>query len=151
MKPTLRILSLLAACGMAMPALASDCAITIASDDKMQFDIKNVVVPKTCRQYTMTLTHVGKMSKATMGHNLVLSTTADANAVAADGLMAGMAADYVKPHDPRVIGYTKMIGGGETTSVTFDVAKLQPGTEYTYLCSFPGHSFIMRGTLKLGS
>ncbi|KAB0586665.1 plastocyanin/azurin family copper-binding protein [Comamonas kerstersii] len=69
---------------MAMPALASDCAITIASDDKMQFDIKNVVVPKTCRQYTMTLTHVGKMSKATMGHNLVLSTTADANAVAAD-------------------------------------------------------------------
>lgn len=84
MKPTLRILSLLAACGMAMPALASDCAITIASDDKMQFDIKNVVVPKTCRQYTMTLTHVGKMSKATMGHNLVLSTTANANAVAAD-------------------------------------------------------------------
>ncbi|HBW62345.1 MAG TPA: hypothetical protein DEF75_08125 [Comamonas kerstersii] len=84
MKPTLRILSLLAACGMAMPALASDCAITIASDDKMQFDIKNVVVPKTCRQYTMTLAHVGKMSKATMGHNLVLRTTADANAVAAD-------------------------------------------------------------------
>ena len=84
MKPTLRILSLLAVSNCILSSLASDCAITIASDDKMQFDIKNVVVPKTCRQYTMTLTHVGKMSKATMGHNLVLSTTADANAVAAD-------------------------------------------------------------------
>lgn len=151
MKKTLLTLSLLATCGMATPAMASDCAITIAGDDKMQFDIKSVVVPRSCTQYTMTLQHVGKMSRATMGHNIVLSTTADANAVAADSLKAGLAAEYVQPNDPRVIGYTKMIGGGETAAFTFDVSRLQPGTEYTYLCSFPGHSFIMRGTLKLGS
>ncbi len=80
----------------------------------------------------MTLKHTGKMPKSSMGHNIVLATTtADANAAAADGMKAGMAADYVKPGDSRVIGYSKMIGGGETTTFDFEVAKLKPGTEYT--------------------
>lgn len=151
MKKTLMTLAVLAAGVMATPAMAADCAITIEGNDQMQFNIKNVEVPKSCTKYTMTLKHTGKMPRSSMGHNIVLSTTADANAVAADGMKAGMAADYVKPGDSRVIGYSKMIGGGETTTFDFDVAKLKAGTEYTYLCSFPGHSFIMRGVLKLGS
>ena len=151
MKKTLMTLAVLAAGVMATPAMAADCAITIEGNDQMQFNIKNVEVPKSCTKYTMTLRHTGKMPKSSMGHNIVLTTTADANAAAADGMKAGMAADYVKPGDSRVIGYSKMIGGGETTTFDFDVAKLKAGTEYTYLCSFPGHSFIMRGVLKLGS
>lgn len=150
-KKTLMTLAVLAAGVMATPAMAADCAITIEGNDQMQFNIKNVEVPKSCTKYTMTLRHTGKMPKSSMGHNIVLTTTADANAAAADGMKAGMAADYVKPGDSRVIGYSKMIGGGETTTFDFDVAKLKAGTEYTYLCSFPGHSFIMRGVLKLGS
>lgn len=150
-KKTLMTLAVLAAGVMATPAMAADCAITIEGNDQMQFNIKNVEVPKSCTKYTMTLKHTGKMPKSSMGHNIVLTTTADANAAAADGMKAGMAADYVKPGDSRVIGYSKMIGGGETTTFDFDVAKLKAGTEYTYLCSFPGHSFIMRGVLKLGS
>ena len=144
-------LAMLAAGAVAAPAMAADCAITIEGNDQMQFNIKKVEVPKSCTTYTMTLKHIGKMPRTSMGHNIVLSTSADANAVAADGMKAGMAADYVKPGDGRVVGYSKMIGGGETTSFDIDVSKLQPGTEYTYLCSFPGHSFIMRGVLKLGS
>ena len=151
MKKTLMTLAVLAAGVMATPAMAADCAITIEGNDQMQFNIKNVEVPNSCTKYTMTLKHTGKMPKSSMGHNIVLTTTADANAAAADGMKAGMAADYVKPGDSRVIGYSKMIGGGETTTFDFDVAKLKAGTEYTYLCSFPGHSFIMRGVLKLGS
>ena len=144
-------LAVMAAGVMAAPAMAADCAITIEGNDQMQFNIKQVEVPKSCTTYTMTLKHTGKMPKSSMGHNIVLTTTADANAAAADGMKAGMAADYVKPGDSRVIGYSKMIGGGETTTFEFEVTKLKPGTEYTYLCSFPGHSFIMRGVLKLGS
>lgn len=151
MKKTLMTLAVLAAGVMATPTMAADCAITIEGNDQMQFNIKNVEVPKSCTKYTMTLRHTGKMPKSSMGHNIVLTTTADANAAAADGMKAGMAADYVKPGDSRVIGYSKMIGGGETTTFEFEVTKLKPGTEYTYLCSFPGHSFIMRGVLKLGS
>ena len=150
-KKTWITLAVMAAGGMAAPAMAADCAITIEGNDQMQFNIKQVEVPKSCTKYTMTLKHTGKMPKSSMGHNIVLTTTADANAAAADGMKAGMAADYVKPGDSRVIGYSKMIGGGETTTFDFEVANLKPGTEYTYLCSFPGHSFIMRGVLKLGS
>lgn len=151
MKKTGLIWALLAASAAATPAIAADCAITIEGNDQMQFNIKQVQVPKSCTKFAMTLKHTGKMPLSTMGHNIVLTTTADANAAAADGLKAGLSADYVQPGDRRVIAYSKMIGGGQVTTFDFEVAKLQPGTEYTYLCSFPGHSFIMRGTLKLGS
>ena len=45
--------------------------------------------------------------------------------------------------------HTKIIGGGESDSVTFPVAKLAAADSYTFFCSFPGHSSIMKGTLKL--
>lgn len=150
-KKTLMTLTVLAAGALATPAMAADCAITIEGNDQMLFNIKSVEVPKACTKYTMTLKHTGKMPKSSMGHNIVLTTTADANAAAADGMKAGAAAEYVKPGDTRVIAFSKVIGGGESTTFDFDVSKLKAGTEYTYLCSFPGHSFIMRGVLKLGS
>ena len=151
MKKTLTTLALLAVGSFAAPAMAADCAITVEGNDQMQFNVKNIEVPKSCKTYTINLKHTGKMPKASMGHNVVLTTTADATAAAADGMKAGAAADYVKEGDPRVLAYTKVIGGGESTSVTFDVAKLKAGTDYTYFCSFPGHSFIMKGSLKLGA
>lgn len=150
-KKFLMSLAMLAAGALTSPAMAADCAITIGGNDQMLFDVKNVEVPKSCTKYTMTLVHTGKMPKSSMGHNIVISTTADANAVAADGMKAGATNEYVKPGDPRVIGFSKVIGGGESTTFDVDVSKLKPGVEYTYLCSFPGHSFLMRGVLKLGS
>ena len=151
MKKTLMALALLAAGGMSAPAMAADCAVTVEGNDQMQFNVKNIEVPKSCKNYTVTLKHVGKMPKSSMGHNLVLTTTADATAAAADGMKAGAAADYVKAGDTRVIAHTKVIGGGESTDVVIDVSKLKAGTDYTYFCSFPGHSFIMKGALKLGA
>ena len=129
MKKTLTTLALLAAGGIAAPAMAADCAITVEGNDQMQFNVKNIEVPKSCKTYTITLNHVGKMPKSSMGHNIVLTATADATAVAADGMKAGAAADYVKAGDTRVLAHTKVIGGGESTSVTFDVSKLKAGTD----------------------
>jgi azurin len=48
-----------------------------------------------------------------------------------------------------VLAATRLIGGGETASVTFFVASMKPGEEYAYFCSFPGHASMMRGTLAL--
>lgn len=151
MKKTLTTLALLAATGFAAPVMAADCALTVEGNDQMQFNVKNIEVPKSCKTYTVTLKHVGKMPKASMGHNIVLTATADATAAAADGMKAGAAADYVKAGDTRVIAHSKVIGGGESTTMVIDTAKLKAGTDYTYFCSFPGHSFIMKGTLKLGA
>ena len=84
-----------------------------------------------------------------MGHNWVLTKTADVQAVAADGIPAGVANQYVKTGDTRVIAHTKVLGPGESDSVTFSVKKLTATDSYTFFCSFPGHSGIMKGTLKL--
>jgi len=95
------------------------------------------------------LKHVGKLPKAAMGHNWVLSKAADAQGVAADGIGAGLDKAYVKPGDARVIAHSKVIGGGETDAVSFDVSKLKAGDSYAWFCSFPGHASLMKGTLAL--
>ena len=79
-----------------------------------------------------------------MGHNWVLTTTADYTPVASAAQAAGPP-NYVPEGDPRIIGATNMIGGGEETSVTFDISGLEPGGDYTYFCSFPGHNVLMNG------
>jgi azurin len=85
-----------------------------------------------------------------MGHNWTLVKTADVNAVANDGLSAGLPNNYIKPGDTRVIAHTKIVGGGQSDTVTFPTSKLKAGESYTYICTFPGHSALMKGTLKFG-
>jgi len=131
-------------------AFAADkvCKLEIAGTDQMQFDKKELVVAPDCTQVELTLKHTGKLPAQSMGHNWVLSKTADVAAVATDGLTAGLPKDYLKAGDARVIAHTKVIGGGQTTTVTFPTSKLTKGGAYTYFCSFPGHSSIMKGVLK---
>jgi len=131
-----------------LPVLAAQCEVTVESNDAMQFNTKEIVVDQSCKQFTVHLKHVGKMAKAAMGHNWVLTKQADMQPVATDGMTAGLANDYVKSGDARVIAHTKLIGGGEADSVTFDTAKLAAGENYAFFCSFPGHWAIMKGSLK---
>ena len=138
-----------AASGSALAAPA--CSVDIEGNDAMQFNKPAIEVSKTCKKFTVNLKHAGKLPKTAMGHNWVLAKTADVQGVATDGIAAGIAKQHVKDGDTRVIAHTKVIGGGESTQVVIDVAKLKAGTDYTYFCSFPGHSFIMKGALKLGA
>jgi azurin len=124
------------------------CKLEIAGTDQMQFDKKELVVAPDCTQVELTLKHTGKLAAQVMGHNWVLVKTADMAGVANDGMGAGLPKDYVKAGDARVIAHTKVVGGGQSTSVTFPTSKLTKGGAYTYFCSFPGHSAIMKGTLK---
>ena len=143
-------LALAVACVLAGPALAAGpCEAEIDSTDAMQFTKSTLAVPASCKQFKLTLKHVGKLPKAAMGHNWVLGKTADMAGIASDGIAAGLPNDYLKPGDARVIAATKVIGGGESASVSFDVAKLKAGEAYSYFCSFPGHSAIMKGQLTL--
>lgn len=134
---------------LAGPVLAATCDIEIEGNDAMQFNKSAIAVPASCKQFTVKLKHVGKMPKAAMGHNWVLSKAADAQGVAADGIGAGLDKAYVKPGDARVIAHSKVIGGGETDAVSFDVSKLKAGDSYAWFCSFPGHASLMKGTLAL--
>lgn len=146
----LRKLALLSLLGMAStPLLAAECSIDVESTDQMTFKTTSIEVSKSCKEFTVNLTHSGNLAKNVMGHNWVLTKTSDMVGVATDGMSAGLDADYLKADDARVIAHTKLIGAGETDSVTFDVSKLNAGEDYSFFCSFPGHYSLMKGSLKL--
>ena len=146
---SLAVISLLA---MAGNAFAADkvCKLEITGTDAMQFDKKELSVAGDCTQVEVTLHHSGKLPAQAMGHNWVLAKTADVAGVSSDGIAAGFANDHIKKGDARVIAHTKIVGGGQTTTVTFPTSKLKAGESYTYFCSFPGHSSIMKGAFKFG-
>ncbi len=134
------------------PAHAADkvCKLEITGNDQMQYDKKEMKVAKDCTSIQVTLKHIGTLPAASMGHNWTLVKTADVVGVGNDGLTAGLAADYIKPGDARVIAHTKVVGGGQSASVTVPMSKLKAGESYSYLCTFPGHSALMKGTLTIG-
>ncbi|WP_198675019.1 plastocyanin/azurin family copper-binding protein [Aliidiomarina taiwanensis] len=53
--------------------------------------------------------------------------------------------DYLPEDQSKVIAATKIIGGGESTTITFSTSGLEKGGDYTFFCSFPGHWAIMQG------
>ena len=128
---------------------AADCKTEIDGNDAMQFNKATITVPQSCKQFTVTLKHTGKLPKAQMGHNWVLTKAADMAGVVSDGAAAGLDKNYIKAGDTRVMAHTKVVGGGESDSVTFPTSALKMGETYDYFCSFPGHSAIMKGTLTL--
>ncbi len=124
------------------------CQVQITANDLMQYDQKEITVGPGCSQIEVTLTNVGKLPAAAMGHDWVLVKSVDLTAVANDGLVAGLANNYQKPGDPRIIAATKIVGGGQSTSVTFPASKLEKGGSYMYLCTFPGHYALMKGVFN---
>jgi azurin len=85
-----------------------------------------------------------------MGHNWVLARTSDVAAIASAGVAAGFDHSFQATGDKRIIAATHIVGGGESTTVKFSAAALQPGADYTFFCSSPGHSSMMRGKFVFG-
>lgn len=138
--------------GMAMvasTASAQDCSVSITGNDAMQFSTKEISVSKACKEFTINLEHVGKLPKNVMGHNVVIVKADDVAAVARDSIKVGLDGGYLVKDDARVVAASTLIGGGEKTSVTFDVSALAADQNYNYFCSFPGHNAIMKGVIKL--
>lgn len=124
---------------------ASDKAedgIVITGNDMMQYNTKEIRV-KAGTMVTLTLKHIGKLDKQVMGHNWVLlKQGADLISFASQASSA-QESDYIPEDTEDVIAHTKMLGGGQTDTITFEAPA--PGT-YQFLCSFPGHFAQMQGT-----
>ena len=151
-------LALAASVAPASPALAApdagaatvaNCATVVEGNDAMQYNVGSIAIPASCSTFRITLKHVGKLPVNVMGHDLVIARAADMAGVAADGITAGVAANYLKPGDTRVIAHTRLVGGGQSDTVSVPVAKLRSGGPYAFFCSFPGHSAMMKGTISV--
>tara|TARA_Y100000588_G_scaffold79992_1_gene83753 strand:+ start:3889 stop:4341 length:453 start_codon:yes stop_codon:yes gene_type:complete len=115
--------------------------IVITSDDYMKFNTSKITV-KSGKLVKLTLIHTGVLDAKVMGHNFVLLKR---NVDIMDfGNRAALASnnEYIPIDSDEVIVYTKMIGGGESTSIEF----LPPEVGvYDFICSFPGHYAMMKG------
>lgn len=128
-------------------AYAQDaCKVVVESNDQMKFNTAEITVDKAqCKEFTVTLKHVGSLPKAAMGHNFVVVKEADFNALVADAIKAGAASDYIPADDARVLAKTKLLGGGEEDSVVINTENFSPEESYQFLCTFPGHAAMMKG------
>lgn len=113
---------------------------SITGNDMMKFDKEEFKV-KEGQKVSLTLKHIGEMKKEVMGHNWVLLAQGTDLAEFATKAMAAKDNNYI-PEGDAVIVHTDLIGGGESTTITFDAPK--KGT-YDFICSFPGHYGLMKG------
>ena len=121
---------------------AKELNLILNSNDQMQFD-KKVLSASPGQMVTLTLNHTGRGNKMIMGHNFVLLKSGiDVDDFARRAVEA-IDSEYI-PEGDEMIAYTTLIGGGETTSVTFEA----PSTGiYTFICTFPAHYQLMKGQL----
>tara|TARA_B100000780_G_scaffold157603_1_gene110266 strand:+ start:1251 stop:1736 length:486 start_codon:yes stop_codon:yes gene_type:complete len=116
--------------------------IVLNSNDQMQFD-KKVLSASPGQKVTLTLNHTGRGNKMIMGHNFVLlKKDVDVDVFGRKAVEARNN-EYI-PEGDEIIAYTKLIGGGESVTITFDAP--EQGI-YNFICSFPAHYQLMRGQL----
>lgn len=116
--------------------------LEIEGSDDMKFD-KKMLKAKEGQEVTLVLKHVGKLPIESMGHNWVLlNDGVDLDEFNMAAYEAGIENNHI-PESDQIIAHTDLIGGGEETSVTFTAPAKG---KYTFICSFPGHMSMMKGS-----
>ena len=119
---------------------AGEVSLELNGSDQMQYDVTELKVSENF-MVTLTLNHTGQLPKQSMGHNFVLLKEGTDVTEFAVNAIAAVDTDYI-PAGDDVIAHTKMLGGGESDTITF---MAPPKGTYDFICSFPGHYGIMKG------
>ena len=122
--------------------------VKIIATDKMGYDVTAFDV-KPGQKVSLTFTNLGKLPKEAMGHDLLLLDKNTDVAKFAEAAAAHKETDYEPPDQKfKVLARTKVLGPGETDTVTFTAPQV-PGP-YVYMCSCPGH-FVsgMKGVMTV--
>jgi len=113
-------------------------AFSVKAGDKVSLLFTNKACPL---QHNLIIVKPGTDAKFGMAADKMITTDA----------AAALAKVYV-PDDAEskaaiVAASTKLIGTGQNEIITF-TAPSEPG-EYPYLCTFPGHRFLMKGVMTV--
>lgn len=84
---------------------------------------------------------------ADMDHNLVVARPGTREQVVLAGMQAGLENHYV-PSLPEIIAFTPQLSAGESYTLNF-TAPTEAGA-YPYVCTFPGHGYVMFGVMYVG-
>ena len=115
--------------------------IVITSSDVMKFDVRKITV-KAGQKVKLTLQHSGKLDKRIMGHNVVILQKGVKLSEFAKKAAPSKDNDYIPVGTTDVIAHTKMIGGGESSTIEFTAPE---AGIYDFICSFPAHYAMMKG------
>lgn len=128
--------------------IAPSKVVEITSNNFMRFSITSFEA-KPGESVTVRYNNVGDLPKEGMAHNWVLlAKEADPPKFVEAGTKYPET-DYIAPaQSGSVLARTKMLGPGESDSITF-VAPREPGA-YNYVCTFPQHYGAgMRGVMTV--
>jgi azurin len=120
--------------------------IEITANDQMKFSLATIEA-KAGEELKVVLTNVGTLPKEAMGHNWVLLKAGT------DPMAFGMASmtakdnNYIAPAmKDQVVAFIPILGPKQSGDTTF---KAPAAGEYPFICSFPGHVALMKGTLTV--
>jgi len=127
----------------AAPAIPDAIELAIEGNDAMKYNLDRLEAVEG-QEVTLTLTHTGKQTIEAMGHNWVLLAKGTDVAAFATAAVDAAETDYIPAGmEDAIVAHTSMVGGGETTTVTFTAPA---SGVYDFICSFPGHYVMMKGT-----
>ena len=119
----------------------------------MAYDVKEIVIPKACKTFTLTLmnTNMAAFTKASMGHNLVISGEKKVQDIISKSSNPKLAPDYLDQKSGYLYA-TKMLGPNESDKLKISTAKLITAEKndgnLAFYCTFPGH-LMMKGKIIL--
>ena len=107
---------------------------------EMKFDVENITVDEGS---WIRITLVNEGIDIAMQHNIVFIKYGTRKEIATQAIDAGPDMKYV-PNNDNVVAASDLAMPGETVVLEF---KAPPKGNYEYVCTYPGHSEIMRGYL----
>ena len=106
-------------------------------------------INKKCEKFVITLKHSGNLPINAMGHNIVFLETKNLQKITSKVNMSHGIENGFIPELKEVLAKSKMIGGGQETTLEIDPNVFTSGGEYMFICSFPGHYALMKGKLNI--
>lgn len=130
----------------AMPAgwtNGPDATITIGTEPGLRFDLPSFDVQAGTRLKLVF------DNDDDMMHNLLVVTPGSGDRVGDQAIALGLNGpeQHYVPEMEEVLFHTALLEP-ETEEAIYFTVPTEPG-EYTYICSFPGHAFTMRGTMRV--
>lgn len=119
---------------------SADQTIRLGTNPGLRFDLETIEV-EAGSKIEMVFNNNDDMQ-----HNVVFVQPGTADEVGEEAMLLGLRGgemNYV-PDNDNVLYYTSVLGPGSSETIYFTA----PGTpgDYTFVCTFPGHHIVMRGT-----
>ncbi len=117
--------------------------VTLKADDFLRFKPSQIRA-KAGSELVIILKNTGTVSS--LQHNFVLLTKGSDPNRFGNAAMDKKDVGYIPPNlKEQVIAHTSLVASGKTEQVSFTVPS-EKGN-YAYLCSYPGHFSVSKGTL----